>query len=252
MIASATASADDLAAAAARDFARTLCAQWRAQLADEIIGLYLIGSLAHGGFSRRYSDIDVALITERRLDQAAIDGLCAQAHALSSDLGPKVSVFFTDRGFNGGRFPPLDRADYIDHAVPVVERERIAPSRPSLDEVRGYLVGAPFTNWIHSAEAFAAREVLTPQDRKSYLRALLYPARFVASFMTGKMMSNDAAVALLQEFCPPELDASIIQRALECRLAAADPDDLFPARTLLPGQVAALERFVIQTVADWR
>jgi hypothetical protein len=248
----ATASADDLAAAAARDFARTLCAQWRAQLADEVIGLYLIGSLAHGGFSRRYSDIDVALITERRLDQAAIDELCAQAHALSSDLGPKVSVFFTDRGFNGGRFPPLDRADYLDHALPVIERERIAPSRPTLDEIRGYLAGAPFTNWIHSAEAFAAREALAPQDRKSYLRALLYPARFVASFMTGKMMSNDDAVTRLQEFCPPELDAGIIRRALECRCSAADPDDLFPARTLLPGQVAALERFVIQTVADWR
>jgi hypothetical protein len=248
----ATAPADDLAAAAAHDFARTLCAQWQSQLPGEVIGVYLIGSLAHGGFSRRYSDIDLALITERGLDQAAIKDLCAQAIALSSDLGPKVSVFFTDRGFKGGRFPPLDRADYLDHAVPVIERERIMPSPPSLEEVRGYLVGAPFTNWIHSAEVFAASELLAPQDRKSYLRALLYPARFVASFMTGKMMSNDDAVARLKEFCPPELDAGIIRRALECRCAAADPDDLFPARTLLPGQVAALERFVIQTVADWR
>jgi hypothetical protein len=66
------------------------------------------------------------------------------------------------------------------------------------------------------------------------------------------MMSNDEAVARLKEFCPPELDAGLIRRALECRCAAADPDDLFPARTLLPGQVAALERFVIHTVADWR
>jgi hypothetical protein len=134
----------------------------------------------------------------------------------------------------------------------VIERERITPSRPSLDEVRGYLAGAPFTNWIHSADAFAASETLAPQDRKSYLRALLYPARFVASFMTGRMMSNDDAVARLKEFCPPDLDASLIQRALECRCAAADPDGLFPARTLLPSQVAALERFVIHTVADWR
>lgn len=252
MTASPTASADDLAAAAARDFARSLCAQWQSQLAGEIIGGYLIGSLAHGGFSRRYSDIDIALITERGLDQASVNGLRAQAPALSSELGPKVSVFFTDRGFNGGRFPPLDRADYIDYAVPVIERERVMPSRPSLDEVRGYLAGAPLTNWIHGAEAFAVSEALAPQDRKSYLRALLYPARFVASFMTGKMMSNDDAVARLREFCPPELDAGLIQRALECRCAAADPDELFPARTLLPGQVAALERFVIQTVADWR
>jgi predicted nucleotidyltransferase len=248
-----TMSFDDLAAAtAARDFARALGARWQSQLAGEIIGLYLIGSLAHGGFSRRYSDIDLALITERGLEQAALQGLRAQALALSSELGPKVSVFFTDRGFKGGRFPPLDRADYLDHAVSVIERERVTPSRPTLDEVRGYLAGTPFTNWIHGAEAFAASETLAPQDRKSYLRALLYPARFVASFMTGKMMSNDAAVARLQEFCPPDLDVSLIERALACRCAAADPDELFQARTLLPGQVAALERFVIQTVADWR
>jgi hypothetical protein len=248
-----TTSADDLAAAtAARDFARALGMTWQSQLAGEIIGLYLIGSLAHGGFSRRYSDIDLALITEQGLDQATFNGLCAQALALSSDLGAKVSIFFTDRNFRGGRFPPLDRADYLDHAVPLMERERIAPSRPTLDEIRSYLAGTPFTNWIHSAEAFAASEALAPQDRKSYLRAMLYPARFVASFMTGEMMSNDAAVARLQEFCPPDLDASLIQRALAYRHAAADPDELFPARTLLPGQVAALERFVIQTVADWR
>jgi hypothetical protein len=245
-------SADDLAATAARDFARALSKQWQSQLSGEIIGLYLIGSLAHGGFSHRYSDIDLALITERGLDQTSLQGLCAQALALSSELGPKVSVFWTDRGFEGGRFPPLDRADYLDHAVPIIERERIAPPRPSLDEIRGYLAGAPFTNWTHSAEAFAASEALAPQDRKSYLRAMLYPARFVASFMTGTMMSNDDAVARLQEFCPPDLDASIIQRALAYRRAAADPDELFPARTLLPGQIAALERFVIQAVADWR
>jgi predicted nucleotidyltransferase len=247
-----TTSADDIAAAAARDFARDLSTRWQSQLTGEIIGVYLIGSLAHGGFSRRYSDIDLALVTERGLDQAAFDGLCAQAVALSSELGPKVSVFWTDRGFEGGRFPPLDRADYLDHAVPIIERERIAPSRPTLDEIRGYLVGAPFTNWIHGAEAFAASDGLAPEDRKSYLRSLLYPARFVASFLTGKIMSNDDAVARLQEFCPPELDASIIQRALAYRHAAADPDELFPARTVLPGQVASLERFVIQTVADWR
>jgi len=248
-----TTSPDDLAAAdAACDFARALGAQWQSQLTGEIIGFYLIGSLAHGGFSRRYSDIDVALITERGLDQATFNGLCAQALALSGELGSKVSVFFTDRGFKSGRFPPLDRADYLDHAVPLMERERIAPSRPSLDEIRGYLVGTPFTNWIHSAETFAASETLAPRDRKSFLRAMLYPARFVASFMTGAMMSNDAAVARLQEFCPPDLDASLIQQALAYRHAAADPDELFPARTLLPGQVAALERFVIQTVADWR
>ena len=42
-------------------------------------------------------------------------------------------------------------------------------------------ISTPFTNWIKSAEAFAASDALAVADRKSYLRALLYPARFVAS-----------------------------------------------------------------------
>ena len=243
---------DDLAAAAACDFARTLSARWQAQLGDDLIGLYIIGSLAHGGFSRRYSDIDIALVNEQALAPAALEGLRRQANGVSAELGPKVSVFWTDRGFTVGRFPPLDRADYLDHAMPLCERERIAPPRPSLEEIRGYLAGTPFTNWIHSAEAFAGSDALAVADRKAYLRALLYPARFVASFMTGKMISNDDAVARLIEFCPSGLDADLIVRALDCRRAAADPDALFPARTQLPGQIAALERFVVETVADWR
>ena len=40
-------------------FADALSSSYRAQLGERLIGAYLIGSLAHGGFSRRYSDIDV-------------------------------------------------------------------------------------------------------------------------------------------------------------------------------------------------
>ena len=246
------ASPDDLAATAARDFARALSMEWQSQLGGDVIGLYIIGSLAHGGFSRRYSDIDIALLSERELTPATLETLRAQANRLSAELGPKVSLFWTDRSFANGRFPPLDRTDYLDYAVPLCERERVVPPRPSLDEIRVYLAGAPFTKWTESAEAFAASDALATADRKSYLRALLYPARFVASFMTGRMLSNDDAVASLGELGPGGLDTGLIRRALDCRHAAADPDALFPARALLLGQVAALERFMVDTVADWR
>jgi predicted nucleotidyltransferase len=76
---------DDLAAAAACDFARTLSARWQAQLGGDLIGLYIIGSLAHGGFSRRYSDIDAALITERGVTADALDKLRAIATQVSAE-----------------------------------------------------------------------------------------------------------------------------------------------------------------------
>ena len=239
---------DELAAAC--DFARRVCTLWEAELHRELLGIYLLGSLAHGGFSRRYSDIDMAVITESGLTRETLDALKATAVGVSAALGPKVSVFWTDRRFALGRFPPLDRADYLDHAVTLFERERVTPARPSLEEVRAYLTGAPLANWVKAAGAFAASDTLAANDRKSYLRALLYPARFLMSFMTGKMASNDEAVARLDGWALPGLDVDLIRRALACRRSASHPDPLFPARTQLPRQVAAITQFVAESEAE--
>ncbi len=230
---------DELAKAAAVDFSRRLVAAWNDALGNELLGGYLIGSLAHAGFSRRYSDIDVLLVTQTGLTLPALDRMRGEAAALSAEWGSKLSVFWTDRHFSAGRFPPLDRVDYLDHAVALVEREYVRPARPTLQEIRDYLRGAPFANWAARARSFAAAEALEPQDRKAYLRTLLYPGRFCFSWMTGLMGSNDDAVAFLRERPPPRLDLDLVACALECRQTAADPDSLFPARTVLPSQIDA-------------
>src|ERR1700694_5544281 len=126
---------DEPARAAAIDFASRLVRHWQEALGTELLGAYLIGSLAHAGFSRRYSDIDMALVTTTGLSPQALDRLRSEAVALSAYWGPKVSVFWTDRHFSLGRFPPLDRLDYLDHAVALVERECVRPARPTLEEI---------------------------------------------------------------------------------------------------------------------
>jgi hypothetical protein len=63
-------------------------------LGSDLLGLYLIGSLAHAGFSRRYSDIDTALITSAGLTPEALDHLRGEAVGLSADWGTKISVFW--------------------------------------------------------------------------------------------------------------------------------------------------------------
>lgn len=233
---------DGAAAAAARDFARAVCGHWQARLGGELIGVYLLGSLAHGGFSRRYSDIDMAIIAETPMAPAVLDALRADAADVSPDLTAKLSIFWADRGFTAGRLPVLDRVDYLDHAVALTERERVAPARPALAEVRAYLAGAPFANWSADVMRFAAAEILEPKDSKRFLRTLLYPARFVYSWMTGRMGSNDDAVAFLLDHTPSGIDAGLASRALQCRRAAADPDPLFPARKTLPNQIDALRQ----------
>jgi hypothetical protein len=51
---------NEFARAAAIDFARRLAAHWRTTLGSELLGAYLIGSVAHAGFSWRYSDVSSA------------------------------------------------------------------------------------------------------------------------------------------------------------------------------------------------
>jgi hypothetical protein len=230
---------DEFAKTAAIDFARQLVRRWQEELGTDLLGAYLMGSLAHAGFSRRYSDIDIALVTMAGLTAQALDRLRSEAVALSADWGPKVSVFWTDRQFSLGRFPPLDRLDYLDHAVALVERECVRPARPTLEEIHQYLRGAPFTGWAERARSFAAAETLEPKDHKAYLRTLLYPGRFCYSWMTGRMGSNDDAVAFLKESHAAGLDVSSLECALQCRQSAADPDTLFPARKVLRSQIDA-------------
>lgn len=230
---------DDSAGVAAIGFANSIVPFWRAELGPELLGVYLIGSLAHGGFSRRYSDIDIAVVTEAGLSTQTLDRVRGEAIALSADLGSRVSVFWTDRHFSLGRFSLLDRVDYLDHALALMEHHRVRATGPSHDEIRPYLADAPFANWRASARRFASAEILEPQDRKAFLRTLLYPARFCYSWMTGRMGSNGEAVAFLGEALPARFDLTLISRALQCRQADADPDPLFPARISLSSQVDA-------------
>jgi hypothetical protein len=238
--------ANDTARTAALKFADALASSFRAQLGERVIGAYLIGSLAHGGFSRRYSDIDMALITEVAFDAAALTTLRGLAAECDPTLSQKLSVFWSDRGFTIGRFPALDRVDYLDHAVVLTERERVLPVRPTLDEIRVYLSGAPFANWTENAHRFAGMSALAPGDHKLFIRTLLYPARLVYSWSRGLMGSNDDAVAFICDHSPPGMNTDILTRALTYREAAADPDDLFPARKILPDQVKSC----IQAIAD--
>jgi hypothetical protein len=230
---------NELARTAAIGFARRLVLPWQGTLGTELLGAYVIGSAAHAGFNWRYSDLDIALVTAAGLSPQMHDRMRSEAVALSADWGPKVSVFWTDRHFSLGRFPPLDRIDYLDHAVVLMERECIRPPRPTLNDVRQYLRGAPFANWAVGARNFAAAERLEPEDRKAYLRTLLYPGRFYYSWITGLMGSNDDAVAFVNERPPATLNVDLIARALECRQTAADPDALFSARTTLLSQIDA-------------
>jgi predicted nucleotidyltransferase len=220
-------------------FARGIADYWQGQLGERLLGFYLIGSLAHGGFSAWYSDIDVGLISTDGLTQLEIEAMRQHARKFSPDLAPRLSLFWSDRDFTSGRFPPLDRLDYLDHARPLVEREHAAPPRPRLDDVRTYLRGQPLDSWREQIARLTALTALDDATRKRYIRALLYTARFLYSWHTGRMASNDDAVAFLHAQPQPGIDLDLIDRALACRTANRPPDELFGERGKLADLLAA-------------
>jgi predicted nucleotidyltransferase len=224
---------------AATELAKKLAVFCENSLGPDFIGFYLLGSLAHGGFNRRYSDIDIALISEKGVDDKQRAAIDAETKNLAPDLAYRVSLFWADREFSIGRFPPLDRLDYIDRAVPIIEREKISIDRPNLDEVRNYLRGAPFEQWAARGSDFAKQAALSPDDRKTYLKTHLYPARFAYSWLTGQIASNDDAIAFLRDNPTDDMDMELLGRALQCRHNAEDPDVLFADRHALPQQYGA-------------
>ena len=214
------------------DFAHDVARLWDREIGRRLIGIYLIGSLAHGGFSARYSDIDMALIAEDALASSELDLMRRKVAALSPTLASRVSLFWADQYFETGRFPPLDRVDYIDHAVALLERRHVSPTRPTLAAIRAYLGAEPLRNWSQQAQRLSALDELKIDDHKPYLRALLYPARLLYSWETGAIGSNDEAVKFLQN-CASELDLDLITRALHCRNKGLDPQPLFSERAKL-------------------
>ena len=239
-------SADESAREAAFAFATRMARWWQARLGAALLGVYAIGSLAHGGFSRRYSDIDMLVLAEQGVSPADQEAMRAAAAAAAADLAGKLSLFSSDRACATGRFPPLDRLDYIDRPLPLAERARVPCPRPSLSDIRVYLAGSPFTSWAERARSFAAADRLAPKDHKPFIRTLLYPARFVFSWKMGDIASNDDAVAFLAEAAPVGLDVGLVQRALALRQEAADPDPLWPERGKLPTLVAACASMIAE------
>jgi len=74
---------------------------------------------------------------------------------------------------------------------------------------------------------------------------LLYPARFLYSWETGAIGSNDEAVAFLQGRATG-LDLDVIRRALRCRNEDQDPQALFSERSKLPGLVRVCEKLIAE------
>ena len=101
---------------------------------------------------------------------------------LSPSLGPKLSIFWSNRNFSEGRMRVLDRIDYIDHAKAIFENEWINPKRPTKKEIYEYLSGEPLENWRQTAAHFILQDKLSLVIRQQQI-GLLQLLQGLARFM---------------------------------------------------------------------
>jgi hypothetical protein len=197
------------------------------RLGSSLVDAYKLGSLAHGGFSNIYSDIDVGLLLNCSEAPARIAESIAEAKTLDGEYGKKLSVFWGNPEFTWGRLPNLDRLDLLDHGVPLLNAHKPQFRRPTKQEIHDELLRSIERSWKPRLPELNGLKDLAPENRKPYIRAILYAARLIYSWDKLAMESNDRAVEYLHQIHPPGLDLKPIDMALACRQEKCTVDDVF-------------------------
>ena len=229
---------------AIRNFASQTATHFRARLGPSLIEAYALGSLAHGGFSEIYSDIDVGLLLGCAAPPADMAALLAEAKALDPELGKRLSVFWGNPEYDWGRLPMIDRLDLLDHGVALLKGIQPSFRRPSTDEIHREQLQSIERSWKPRLPELSRLSVLEPKDRKPYIRAILYAARLIYTWDNLNVASNDRAVEYLHEVRPAGLDLTPIERALACRKGECSAEAVFALRTDLERQCESTLRYI--------
>lgn len=213
-------------------------------LGPSLVEVYKLGSLAHGGFSDIYSDIDVGLILSSPEPPPAMAELIAGAKALHPDYGKKLSMFWGNPDFSWGRLPAIDRLDLLDHGVALLHGIRPTLRRPTRDEIHREQLQSIERSWKARLPELSRLTTLEAKNRKPYIRAILYAARLIFTWDNLVVGSNDDAVAYLHRVKPAGLDLDPIDRALACRNGSCSAQDVFLSGVDLIGQSESALRYI--------
>lgn len=221
--------------------------QFETQLRPCLVDVYKLGSLAHGGFSQTYSDLDIGVILNSLNPPDEMARLISSAKGSDSVYGKRLSVFWGNPECDWGRLPVLDRLDLLDHGVPLLNNRRACFQRPSTDDIHRALLESVEKSWKPRIVLLRELSNLEPSDRKPYVRCLLYPARLIYTWNRLEIDSNDRAVEYLREINPPGLDLRPIERALDCRYDRCTAEQLFALKTDLADQFEKTISYISKT-----
>lgn len=218
------------------DYVKEISNQFQLKLGSSLVEIYQLGSLAHGGFSSIYSDIDIGVLLQCAAPPPGMETLIESAKRSDPQYGRKLSVFWGNPECSWGRLPVLDRLDLLDHGIPLVHNRKAKFPRPGKAEIRRELLNSIERSWKPRLGELRGLTVLDPAQRKPYIRAILYPARLIYSWNCLAVDSNDRAVEYLQKVKPGGLDLKPIALALDCRRGHCAAQDVFSLQVDLDKQ----------------
>jgi hypothetical protein len=225
-------------------FIARVAERFRSYLGSSLIEAYKLGSLAHGGFSKLYSDIDIGLLLDCTEPPGDMNEWIADAKSSDAQYGEKLSVFWGNPECAWGRLPVIDRLDLLDHGVPLLRGVRPGFRRPGKEEIHREQLQSIQRSWRARLSELGRLDTLQAKDRKPYIRAILYAARLIYTWDNLVVHSNDRAVEYLHKIAPAGLDLRPIDMALACRNEQCASDDVFALRTDLNRQCEAALRYI--------
>jgi hypothetical protein len=221
------------------------------RLGSPLVEVYKLGSLAHGGFSAVYSDIDVGLLLNCAEPPVEMADAIVTAKDLDSEYGKKLSIFWGNPEYSWGRLPVIDRLDLLDHAVPLLRGYKPDFRRPTQAEIHRTLHESFERSYRSRLPELSSLSHLEAHQRKPYIRTVLYPARLIYTWDNLAVDSNDRAVEYLHQVCPPGLDLEPIDLALACRQEKCTAEAVLTLAPDLNAQFEAVIRYVSGKSQDW-
>ena len=191
------------------------------------VSVYVMGSLARGGFSDIASDIDVGIILKGPLDNARekIKDVLSAAHKTFPSIKNNISIFWGSvESLNGvidaGRYPPFDRLDLIDHGLLLsgqdIRKMLDKPTRKELEIASAtfslsYLANQERIEEFHNCRRIAEKGIVYTT------KTILFPARFIYLQRTGEIAGNEESSRYyVDNFKGP--DAELIKQGYYWRL----------------------------------
>lgn len=226
------------------NFVSRVAEHFKSRLGASLVEAYKLGSLAHGGFSDIYSDIDLGLLLNCAEPPADMPTLIAEAKTLDDEYGKKLSVFWGNPEFTWGRLPVIDRLDMLDHGIPLLYGVKPTFRRPTKEEIHEEQLQSIERSWKSRLPELSRLTTLEPKDRKPYIRAILYAARLIYTWDNLVVASNDRAVEYLHQVQPPGLNLRPIDMALACRNGKCAAEDEFALRTDLNRQCESAVSYI--------